>query len=130
MVDLVLSQDCCEFITILHLGVIDSKYFVFFYFSHLNSSQFLCDCQLSWLKRWLNEAGFQSTVVAQCEYPELLKERNVLELVPTDFKCGMFFEAIVCLWLHRQLDGVRWNESVCRRMDMWKDGQMNELYIH
>lgn len=125
LIDAVVIQDCCELMIIIQLGAIDSKYVVFFYFSHLNSSQFLCDCQLSWLKRWLNEAGFQSTVVAQCEYPELLKERNVLDLVPTDFKCGMLFEAIVYLWLPRHLDGSLWIGSVCRKMQ----GQMNELYV-
>lgn len=54
----------------------------------LNSTNLLCDCQISWLPGWLSTFGFQSSVIAVCSYPEFLRGKSIFDVPIEDFKCS------------------------------------------
>ena len=58
--------------------------------SRFNSSNLLCDCQLSWLPHWLTEAGFRESVNARCSHPDMLKGKSIFDVRPNDFKCSEY----------------------------------------
>lgn len=53
----------------------------------LNSTNLLCDCQLSWLPIWLRSAGFAASVKATCAHPESLKGRSIFDVKKQNFTC-------------------------------------------
>lgn len=54
---------------------------------YLNSSSFLCDCQLQWLPTWLLSKTFHNMVTAMCAYPPNLIGRSVFLVQGDDYKC-------------------------------------------
>ncbi|XP_077979045.1 uncharacterized protein LOC144434291 isoform X2 [Glandiceps talaboti] len=46
----------------------------------INTSNCLCDCQLSWFPTWVLAKGFQNSVEVQCSHPQELKGISMLEV--------------------------------------------------
>uniref|UniRef100_W5NIH5 Leucine-rich repeats and immunoglobulin-like domains 3 n=1 Tax=Lepisosteus oculatus TaxID=7918 RepID=W5NIH5_LEPOC len=57
---------------------------------HLNTSSFLCDCQLKWLPSWVVEHKFLPFINASCAHPQLLKGKSIFNVNPEDFVCDDF----------------------------------------
>ncbi|ESO91319.1 hypothetical protein LOTGIDRAFT_105202 [Lottia gigantea] len=55
---------------------------------YFNSSNLLCDCQLSWFPQWLSQAGFRNSISAVCAHPAKLKGKNVFEIPSEEFLCN------------------------------------------
>ncbi|RVE72757.1 hypothetical protein OJAV_G00044530 [Oryzias javanicus] len=53
----------------------------------MDSSSFLCDCQLQWLPGWLQIRGLQPDVNATCAHPLSVKGMSVFEAPPSSFVC-------------------------------------------
>lgn len=60
-----------------------------------NSTNFLCDCLLSWLPVWLQGTGFQVSVHGQCAHPETFRGQNILEVNGSSFKCDDFARPVI-----------------------------------
>ena len=60
-----------------------------------NSSNLLCDCQLSWLPKWLRDTGFKDSVFAKCAHPEWLKGKSIFEVPYEQFRCGKLLTVMV-----------------------------------
>ncbi|CAH1784097.1 unnamed protein product [Owenia fusiformis] len=61
----------------------------------LNSTNLLCDCQLSWLPQWLDSSGFRESVNARCGHPNTLKGKSIFAVDATEFKCDDFPKPII-----------------------------------
>ncbi len=57
-------------------------------FRRMNSSNLICDCQLSWLPRWLRDAGFAHSVELRCAHPASLHNESVFSVNRDQFECG------------------------------------------
>ena len=55
----------------------------------------MCDCQLSWLPKWLRDEGFEGTVTGKCAHPEKLAGRSIFEISLEEFDCGMYIHCCV-----------------------------------
>ncbi|XP_023230322.1 leucine-rich repeats and immunoglobulin-like domains protein 3 [Centruroides sculpturatus] len=55
-----------------------------------NSSSLLCDCSLQWFREWLELFKFQQSVIANCNHPEWLKNKSVIEVNSKNFTCDDF----------------------------------------
>ncbi|CAG5983585.1 unnamed protein product [Menidia menidia] len=53
----------------------------------IQSSSFLCDCQLQWLPGWLVTRGLQAGVNASCAHPLSLQGASVFQAPPNTFVC-------------------------------------------
>ncbi|XP_013865310.1 leucine-rich repeats and immunoglobulin-like domains protein 1 [Austrofundulus limnaeus] len=53
----------------------------------IQSSSFLCDCQLKWLPGWLLSHGLQAGVNATCAHPESSQGSNVFQVPSDSFVC-------------------------------------------
>ncbi|KAM9409703.1 leucine-rich repeats and immunoglobulin-like domains protein 1 [Pholidichthys leucotaenia] len=53
----------------------------------IQSSSFLCDCQLQWLPDWLVTRGLQAGINATCAHPENLKGTSIFEAPSSSFVC-------------------------------------------
>lgn len=62
------------------------------FFRYLNSSSFLCDCQLEWLSTWLLQKTFHNMVTAVCVYPPNLIGRSIFLVQGDEFKCGKLID--------------------------------------
>ncbi|XP_074645366.1 uncharacterized protein LOC141901792 isoform X2 [Tubulanus polymorphus] len=62
---------------------------------YFNTTNLLCDCQLTWLPAWLEKSGFQTTVNAVCAHPIWLKGKNVLNVPLEDYKCEDFPKPVI-----------------------------------
>ena len=60
------------------------------FYSKMNSSNLICDCQLSWLPRWLRDKGFESMVYLRCAHPEFLTNHSIFEVQRNEFECGKY----------------------------------------
>ncbi|CAH1992052.1 unnamed protein product [Acanthoscelides obtectus] len=60
----------------------------------LNDNLFHCDCQLSWLARYLRHSP-RLAQYTRCHSPTHLKGHSVVELKDTDFKCSGLVERAV-----------------------------------
>uniref|UniRef100_A0A8B9HPV4 Leucine-rich repeats and immunoglobulin-like domains 2 n=1 Tax=Astyanax mexicanus TaxID=7994 RepID=A0A8B9HPV4_ASTMX len=56
----------------------------------LNTSSLLCDCQLTWLSRWLTNSHFQQSCAAVCAHPAPLAGRSIFNVRPEEFVCNDF----------------------------------------
>lgn len=58
----------------------------------LKSYNFICDCELLYFRKWLQQQqqSHQSVLTAECGYPENLINREVLSLQQSDFNCGKY----------------------------------------
>ncbi|KAK7071976.1 Leucine-rich repeats and immunoglobulin-like domain protein, partial [Halocaridina rubra] len=55
---------------------------------HMNTSNLVCDCYLSWFPKWLTGVNFNSsTMRALCNYPPSLKDHPVASVSDADFSC-------------------------------------------
>ena len=54
----------------------------------MNSSNLLCDCQLSWFPRWLRSSGYEQTVDLHCAHPDFLKNRSIFTVQRDEFECS------------------------------------------
>lgn len=55
---------------------------------HMNTSNLVCDCELSWFPGWISGVNFNSsTLRALCSYPPSLKDRPVAFLPSSEFSC-------------------------------------------
>ncbi|XP_028303082.1 leucine-rich repeats and immunoglobulin-like domains protein 1 isoform X2 [Gouania willdenowi] len=53
----------------------------------IQSSSFLCDCQLHWLPDWVQSRGLEAGVNATCAHPESVKGISVFQAPSTSFVC-------------------------------------------
>nr|XP_018908072.1 PREDICTED: protein slit isoform X2 [Bemisia tabaci] len=60
----------------------------------LNDNFLICDCQLSWLSKWLKRKS-RLNFVAKCFSPNHLKTNNLVDLREEDFKCSGLAERSV-----------------------------------
>ncbi|KAM4587097.1 LOW QUALITY PROTEIN: leucine-rich repeats and immunoglobulin-like domains protein 1 [Odontesthes bonariensis] len=56
----------------------------------IQSSSFLCDCQLQWLPGWLVTRGLQAGVNASCAHPLSLQGTSIFEAPSNSFVCDDF----------------------------------------
>nr|XP_033774223.1 leucine-rich repeats and immunoglobulin-like domains protein 2 [Geotrypetes seraphini] len=56
----------------------------------LNTSNFLCDCQIKWFLQWLSDSNLQQAVMVSCAHPDWLTGRSLLSVNAEDFVCDDF----------------------------------------
>ena len=79
---------------------------------YLNSSSFLCDCQLEWLSTWLLQKTFHNMVTAVCVYPPNLIGRSIFLVQGDEFKCGKLIDVANLFMVCKMLNVVIANESL------------------
>ena len=92
----------------------------------LNSSAFLCDCQLGWLGEWLRKKGFgEDDVTAKCAHPEHLRGKSVIDVPADSFECGKSsFFMLTHTYPHkppRKIKVAIWNHQVDSPCYLWLD---------
>lgn len=61
-------------------------------FLYLNTTHLLCNCDLSWLPRWIEKKeedteGFKSNIHAVCLHPKPVERRSIFNLSSSEFVC-------------------------------------------
>ncbi|KAG8235636.1 hypothetical protein J437_LFUL015669 [Ladona fulva] len=56
----------------------------------MNTTSLLCDCNLAWFPKWLEQTSFRKTVHTACGHPLYLIGKSVLEIPLTNFTCDDF----------------------------------------
>ena len=70
---------------------------------YLNTTHLLCNCDLSWLPRWIEKKeedteGFKSNIHAVCLHPKPVERRSIFNLSSSEFVCGKDFNSMGLLF--------------------------------